>query len=61
MSWNIGDDRNVFLKLKSKVGLYHVVPTTPKTSTEELTLTLVGLQQVADIEKTNSEEVSCLK
>ena len=24
MSWNIGDNRNLFLKLKTKFGQYHV-------------------------------------
>ena len=62
MSWNIGDNRNLFLKLKSKLGLYHVVLTTPKTSPEKLTLTVVEMQQLPDIEKTDSkEEISCLK
>ena len=62
MSWNIGDNRNLFLKLKSKLGLYHVVLTTPKTSPEKLTLTVVEMQQVPDIEKTDSkEEIICLK
>ena len=62
MSWNIGDNRNLFLKLKSKLGLYHVVLTTPKISPEKLTLTVVEMQQLPDIEKTNSkEEISCLK
>ena len=62
MSWNIGDNRNLFLKLKSKLGLYHVVLTTPKTSPEKLTLTLVEMQQVPDIEKTDSnEKISRLK
>ena len=62
MSWNIGDNRNLFLKLKSKVGLYHVVVTTPETSPEKLTLTVVEMQQLPDIEKTGSkEEISCLK
>ena len=61
MSWNIGDNRNFFLKLKSKLGLYHVVLTTPKTSPEKLTLTVVEMQQLRDIEKTDSkEEISCL-
>ena len=61
MSWNLGD-RNLFLKLKSKLGLYHVVLTTPKTSPEKLTLTVVEMQQLPDIEKTDSkEEISCLK
>ena len=62
MSWNIGDNRNLFLKLKSKLGLYHVVLTTPKTSPEKLTLTVVEMQQLSDIEKTDSKaEISCLK
>ena len=61
MSWNIGDNRNLFLKLKSKLGLYHVVLTNPKTSPEKLTLTVVEMQQLPDIETTDSEEeVSCL-
>ena len=62
MSWNIGDNRNLFLKLKSKLGLYHVVLTTPKTSPEKLTLTVVEVQQLPDIGKTDSkEEITCLK
>ena len=62
MSWSIGDNRKLFVKLKSKMGLYHVVLTTPKTSPETLTLTVVELQQLPDIEKTDSkEELSCLK
>ena len=56
MSWNIGDNINLFLKLKSKLGLYHVVLTTPKTSPEKLTLTVVEMQQLPDIEKTGSKE-----
>ena len=62
MSWNIGDNRNLFLKLTSKLGLYQVVLTTPKTSPEKLTLTVVEMQHLPDIEKTDSkEEISCLK
>ena len=62
MSWNIGDNINLFLKLKSKLGLYHVVLTTPETSPEKLTLTVLEMQQLPDIEKTDSkEEISCLK
>ena len=61
MSWNIGDNRNLFLKLKSKLGFYHVVLSTPKTSPEKLTLTVVEVQQLPDVEKTDSkEEISCL-
>ena len=62
MSWNMGDNRNLVLKLKSKLGPYHVVPTTPKTSPEKLTLTVVEMQQLPEIEKTDSkEEITCLK
>ena len=62
MSWNIGDNRNFFLKLKSNLGLFHVVLTTPKTSLGKLTLTVVEMQQLTDIEKNDSkEELSCLK
>ena len=59
MSWNIGENRNLFLKLKSELGLYHVVLTTPKTSPEKLTLTVVEMQQLPDIEKTDSKK-KCL-
>ena len=62
MKWNNGDNRNLFLKLKSKLGLYRVVLTTPKTSPEKLTLTVVEKQQLPDIEETDSkEEKSCPK
>ena len=62
LSWNIGDNKNLFLRLKSKLGYYHVVLRTPKTSFEKLTLTVVQMQQLPDIEKTDSkEERSCLK
>ena len=56
MSWNIGDSRNLSLKLKSILGLYHVVLTTPKISAGKLTLTVVEMQQLPDIEKTDSKE-----
>ena len=62
MSWNIVENRNLFLKLKSKLGLYHVVLTTPKTSPEKITSTLVEMQQLPESEKVHSKnEVSCLK
>ena len=61
MSWNIGDNRNLFLQLKTKLGLYHV-QLRSKDSPEEITLTLVETQQVPDIEKSDSkDEISCLK
>ena len=55
MSWNTGDNRDLFLKLKSKLGVYHVVLTTPKTSAEKLTLTVVEKQQLLEIETTDSK------
>ena len=61
MSWNLGDNRNLFLKLKTKLGLYHV-ELKIKDSPKKLTLTLVETQQLPDIEKTDSrDEISCLK
>ena len=54
MSWNIGENRNLFLKLKSKMGLYHVVLTTPKTSPEKINLTKVKIPQLPEIEKVDS-------
>ena len=51
MSWNIGDKRNFFLVLKSKLGLYHVVLATPKTSPETSALTVVEMHQWSGIEK----------
>ena len=61
MSWNIGDNRNLFLKLKSKLGLSHV-ELRSKDSPGKITLTLVETQQLPDIEKVDSkDEISCLK
>ena len=61
MSWNIGDNRNLFSKLKTKLGLYHV-ELRSKESPEKTTLTLVETQQLPDIEKADSnDEISCLK
>ena len=61
MSWNIGDNRNLFLKLKTKLGLYHV-ELKSKASPGKITLNLVETQQLPDIEKTDSrDEISCLK
>ena len=61
MSWNIGDNTNLFLKLKTKLGLYHV-ELKSKDSPEKITLTLVETQQLPDFEKAHSkDEISCLK
>ena len=62
MSWNIADNRNFFLQLKSKLRLYHAALTTPKLSPEKLALTVVEMQQLPDTEENNSrEEEPCLK
>ena len=63
MSWNIGDKRNLFLKLKTKLGLYHVeLRRKLEDSPEKTKLTLVETQQMPDIEKIDSkDEISCLK
>ena len=62
MSWNIGDNKNLFLELKTKLGLYHVeLRMKPKDSPEKATLTLVETQQLPDSEKVDSrDETSCL-
>ena len=61
MSWNIGDNRNLFLKLKTKLGLYHV-ELKCKGSPEKITLTLVETQQLPNIRKADSKDgISCFK
>ena len=62
MSWSIGENRTLFLRLKTKLELYHVELTKPKKSPEEITLTLVEIQQLPGFEKADSkDEISCLK
>ena len=57
MNWNIGDNRNLFLKLKTKLGLYHVeLRSKPKDFPGKVTLTLVETQQLPDIEKVDSKD-----
>ena len=61
MSWNIGDNRNLSLKLKTKLRLYHV-ELRSKDFPEKNTLTQVETQQLPDIGKIDSKgEISCLK
>ena len=55
MSWNIGGNRNLFLKLKSRLGLYHV-ELKSKDSPKKITLTLVESQQLPDIQKADSKD-----
>ena len=55
------DKRNLFFKLRTKLGLYHVEHRS-KDSPEKITLTLVETQQLPDIENSDSkDEISCLK
>ena len=62
MSCNIGDNRNPFFQLKTKLGLYHVELGKPKDSPEKNRLTLVETQQLPDSEKVHSKHaISCLK
>ena len=56
MNWKIGDNLNLFLKLKTKLGLNHVLLITPKTPLKKLTLTLVEMQQLPGFGKTDSKE-----
>ena len=55
MSWNIGENGNLCLQLKSNLELHHVVLTSPKTSPERNTLALVEVQQLPEIEKVDSK------
>ena len=61
MSWNIGDNRNFFPKLKTKLGLYHV-ELKSKDTPGKVTLPLVETQQLPYIEKVDSrDEICCFK
>ena len=52
MGWNIGDNRSLFLKLKTKMGLYHVeLRSKRKVSPKKSKLALVETQQLPDNEK----------
>ena len=60
MSWNIGENRNLSLRLKTKLGLYSVVLTTPKAPPTKITLTMAELQQLPELEQCE-DELPCLK
>ena len=61
MSCNIGDNRNIFHELKTKLGPYRVVLTTPKVPPEKKWITVVDMQQIPNIEKVDSrKDISCL-
>ena len=60
MSWIIGNNGNLFHKLKTKLGLYHV-ELRSKDSPGKIKLTLLETQQLPDNEKIDlKDEISCL-
>ena len=65
MSWNIGDNRNHFLKLKSlesELGFFMLYLEKSKLFSKKPTLTPVEIRQLPDIEMTDAtEKISCLK
>ena len=62
MRWNIGENGNLFPELKSRLGVDDNVLTIPKTSPEKISLTLVEMQQLPEIENVDSrKELFCLK
>ena len=62
MSWNIGDNRNVFLKLRTKLGLYHVLSTSSEQTSKKVSLTCVEMQQLPAGRKFDSEnKIFCLR
>ena len=62
MSWNVGDNRNVFLKLRTKLGLSHVVLTSSEQTPKKVSLTFVEIQELPEVGKFDSEnEISCLR
>ena len=56
MSWNIGENRNLFIKQKSYLGHCYVVLTTAKTAAEKPKLTAIEMQQLSIIKKTYSKK-----
>ena len=56
IDWSIGAFRNVFLKLKSTLGLVYVFLRTPKLAPKKLIINVVEMQNLSDIEKTDSKE-----
>ena len=54
--WKIGVDTKLYLNLKWRLSLYQDVLSTPKTLPQKLTLTVLQMQQVPDLEKTDSKE-----
>ena len=61
MSWNIGENRNLCLCLRTKLGLHHVKLSSSK-GPKKINLTVVEMQQLPEVKKiAPEEEISCLK
>ena len=58
MNCNNREIRNLFLNIKSKSEFYHVVLTTLKFSPEKLAQSVVEMQQLPDIGKSDTKEKS---
>ena len=62
LSLNIGDNRNVFLKLVTTLGLYHVLLASSEQAPKKVSLTIVEMQQSPEVGKFESEnEICCLR
>ena len=51
MSWHIGANRNVFLKFRTKKGLYHVLLTSSEQTPKKVNRTIVEMQHLPEIGK----------
>ena len=61
MNWNIGDNRNFFVKLKTKLGLYHIELRKPKFSPKKYANSDRN-STIARYSKVDSkDEISCIK
>ena len=62
MSWNFGDFRNEFHKLKTKLAVHHIVLITAKASPGEPTLTVLEMHKLRDFENIDpKKQLSCQK
>ena len=55
MSWNNGDSRNLSLRLKPKLDIYHVVLSTTQNSPHKITGTIVEVQLLPKTEGIDCE------
>ena len=57
MNWKIRDFKNLLLKLKSKLTLYHVVLTAQKTSREKLGIIVLEMKLLPGVGKIDSKKI----